>query len=61
MLRKQKEGIRAAEHRDAVLLVKEYARIGYKQSLSNTDKGFEKIWQRAFRITESETVIPAKP
>jgi hypothetical protein len=59
MLREEEQAISAATHKDLVLLIKEYARQGYKQTRGSTNEEFEKLWREAFRITEKESVFPA--
>lgn len=54
------EAIRAATHKDLILLIKEYARQGYEHAHAGTDGDFEQLWRATFHITERESVIPAK-
>jgi hypothetical protein len=42
-----KENLRAVAHQDMISLLKEYARIGFREVHDGTDKGFEELWQKA--------------
>ena len=42
------DAINAAAHEDMVLLMKEYARKGFKEAHRGTGKDFEKLWLESF-------------
>lgn len=52
--------MREATHRYLILLLKEYARLGYEHAKSGTNEQFEALWREAFSATERESVVPAK-
>jgi hypothetical protein len=57
-----KEDRIAAEHRarkDLLSLLKAYARLGYRQTNTDLDDGFDQLWNAAFPDDESETASPA--
>ena len=53
------EVILESARRDMRLLLKEYARLGYKNVHNSTDEGFEEFWYRAFHADVSESLSQA--
>lgn len=52
--KEDEEAILKAVQRDMRSLLKEYARVGYKQVHDGSDEGFEEFWYRAFHADVSE-------
>ena len=51
---KDVEVILKAAQRDMGLLLKEYARVGYRQVHNGSDEGFDEFWRRAFDADVSQ-------
>jgi len=50
----EEERIAASAHEDLTLLLKEYARIGYRAAHGREGKGFEEMWRQAFGAGHEE-------
>ena len=50
----EEERITAAAREDLTLLLKEYARAGYKAVHGRLGEGFEEMWDQAFGINGDE-------
>ena len=53
MLRIDKKTAEVEAREDIALLLKGYAREGYKQFNNGTDTGFESLWQVAFPVSNN--------
>ena len=58
MTRREEERINAEAHEDLVMLVKEYARRGYKDTHGRGDNKFEELWGRAFDADSTDEEAP---
>lgn len=61
MLRKSKEELLDATHKDLIMLVKEYARRGYVQTRGSLSDEFEIFWRETFHLTEGDSVCQTLP
>jgi hypothetical protein len=50
----------ASLHKDRMRLVKEYARLGFKQANNGNEQGFEELWRDTFLTGESQTLPLAR-
>jgi hypothetical protein len=54
------EVLAASIHRDLMLLIKAYARMGFKEVHSGSETGFDELWRDCFQIGKSEAKQPVQ-
>ena len=58
MVKADVEVVSIAARQDMRGLLKEYARLGYKETYHGSERGFDDLWRTAFPPAENEPPLP---